>query len=85
MLIGKVVGNVWSTRKSDLLNGYKLMSVEILGEKSKKMIVIDVLSAGIGDRVIITQGSSARRMIGNDDIPVDACIVGIIDEECNID
>ena len=41
--------------------------------------------AGIGDRVIITLGSSARRMVGNDEVPVDAAIVGIVDEECEIE
>ena len=44
--------------------------------------MVDIISAGIGDRVIITLGSSARRMVGDDTIPVDAAIVGIIDEDC---
>ena len=39
----------------------------------------------IGDRVIVTTGSSARRMLGNDDIPVDAVVVGIIDEDCEFE
>lgn len=46
------------------------------------MIVVDTISAGIGDRVIVTTGSSARRMLGDDGIPVDAVVVGIIDEDC---
>jgi ethanolamine utilization protein EutN len=47
--------------------------------------VIDVISAGIGDRVIISTGSSARRMLGNDNIPCDAAVVGIIDEDCELE
>ena len=45
-------------------------------------ILASITSAGMGDRVIITLGSSARRMVGDDTIPVDAAIVGIIDEDC---
>ena len=45
-------------------------------------MVVDTISAGIGDRVIITTGSSARRMLKDDGIPVDAVVVGIIDEDC---
>ena len=46
------------------------------------MVVIDTIGAGIGDRVIVACGSSARRMLGNDEIPADAAVVGIIDEDC---
>ena len=61
---------------------------EIIGggtDSGKRIIVVDIISAGIGDRVIITTGSSARRMLGNDDVPVDAVVVGIIDEDCNFE
>jgi len=39
-----------------------------------------MIGAGIGERVLITQGSSARRMTGYENAPIDATIVGIIDE-----
>ena len=52
---------------------------------SVEAVVVDTISAGIGDRVIITMGSSARRMLGDDGIPVDAVVVGIIDEDCAFD
>lgn len=85
MITAKLIDNVWATRKAESLNGYKLMLAEVIGGTSQgqRMIVIDNISAGIGDRVIITQGSSARRMLGDDNIPVDAVVVGIIDEDCN--
>ena len=85
MLTAKLVDNIWSTRKSEALNGLKLMQAEIIGSGSdsgRRIIVVDIISAGIGDRVIVTTGSSARRMLGSDDIPVDAVVVGIIDEDC---
>lgn len=88
MLTARLVGHIWSTRKADNLSGFKLMQAEIIGggtEEGKKIIVVDNISAGIGDRVIITTGSSARRMLGDDDIPVDAVVVGIIDEDCDFE
>ncbi len=78
MLIGKVVNNVWATRKDDRLRGLKLMVVEIEGFENRTIVAADYIGAGEGDKVIITTGSSARRVFG-DDTPVDATIVGIID------
>ena len=54
-------------------------------ETGKKIIVVDIISAGIGDRVVVTTGSSARRMLGDDNMPVDAVVVGIIDEDCEFE
>lgn len=85
MITAKLIGNVWATRKAELLSGFKLMLAEEIGgiNEGRRLIVVDIISAGIGDRVIICTGSSARRMLGNDDIPVDAVVVGIIDEDCD--
>lgn len=88
MLTAELTGHIWSTRKAESLNGLKLMQAEIIGggsDSGKRIIVVDIISAGIGDRVIITTGSSARRMLGNDDVPVDAVVVGIIDEDCSFE
>ncbi len=85
MVTARLTGNIWATRKSDMLGGYKLLLAEIIGggiRQGERMIVIDTIGAGIGDRVLVTCGSSARRMLGNDDIPADAAVVGIIDEDC---
>lgn len=88
MLTAKLTGHIWSTRKAESLNGLKLMQAEIIGggsDDGKRIIVVDIISAGIGDRVIIATGSSARRMLGDDNVPVDAVVVGIIDEDCNFE
>ena len=85
MLTARLIDNVWATRKAESLNGLKFMLAEVIGGgpgEGKRLVVVDIISAGIGDRVIITLGSSARRMVGDDTIPVDAAIVGIIDEDC---
>jgi ethanolamine utilization protein EutN len=86
MIIAKLIGSVWATRKSDSLNGLKFMLAEVIGGTSagQRLIVVDTISAGIGDKVIVCTGSAARRMLGNDDIPVDAAVIGIIDDDCNI-
>ncbi|MBP9478040.1 MAG: EutN/CcmL family microcompartment protein [Sebaldella sp.] len=79
MLIGKVIGNVWATRKDPKLSGLKLMVVEIHDSNGAKSIVAaDYIGAGIGDSVIVVSGSSARHVF-EADTPVDATIVGIID------
>ncbi|QHI71555.1 EutN/CcmL family microcompartment protein [Aminipila terrae] len=85
MLTARLIDNVWATRKADSLNGLKFMLAEVIGGgcEGQRMVVVDIISAGIGDRVIVCQGSSARRMLGDDNIPVDAVVVGIIDEDCN--
>lgn len=84
MITAKLIGNIWSTRKIESLNGFKLMLAEEIGgnKEGERLVVIDTIGAGIGDRVIVTKGSSARRMLDNDNIPVDAVVIGIIDEDC---
>lgn len=87
MITAKLIDNIWATRKVDALSGYKLMMAELIdGTMSgRRIVVVDTISAGIGDRVIITTGSSARRMLEDDNIPVDAVVVGIIDEDCQFE
>lgn len=84
MITAKLIDNIWATRKAESLNGLKFMLAEVIGGTSEgeRMVVVDNISAGIGDRVIVCTGSSARRMLGDDDIPVDAVVIGIIDEDC---
>lgn len=84
MLTARVVGNVWATRKEPSLNGLKLLIVEPYdpntGAKSKTIVAADVVGAGVGELVLVVGGSSARKVLGKDNIAVDATIVGIIDE-----
>ncbi|HIT89041.1 MAG TPA: EutN/CcmL family microcompartment protein [Candidatus Merdenecus merdavium] len=83
MLIGKVVGSVVSTRKNDKLVGNKFMIIELsekMVEKSKQIIAIDNIGAGIGEYVLVATGSAARIGCGMEMAPVDAAVVGIIDD-----
>lgn len=86
MVAGKVVDTVWSTRKADSLVGLKFLMVSLLdgSEKGELIIAADTIGAGIGERVMICGGSSARKMLGYDEVPVDAVIIGIIDEDCKL-
>ena len=89
MIVAKLIGNVWATRKYEALEGMKFMLVEVLDKKKKKkrLVAVDTIGAGIGDRVLISQGSSARRILEQSDeqrIPIDAVIVAIIDDDCKI-
>jgi ethanolamine utilization protein EutN len=84
MIIGKVIGNVWATKKEESLNGLKLLIVKPLdyysGQEGSTLVAVDNVGAGKGDVVLVVKGSSARRALINQDAPIDATIVGIIDE-----
>lgn len=84
MIAAKVIDNIWSTRKANSLIGLKFMLVEVLGgiDAGRLMIAADTIGAGIGERVLVCTGSSSRKMLDGDNVPVDAVIVGIIDEDC---
>jgi len=83
MLAGKVVGSVVSTRKCQNLVGNKFMIVELAKQMdglSGRLIAIDNIGAGIGEYVLVATGSAARIGCGMETAPVDAAIVGIIDD-----
>lgn len=81
MIIGKVTGSIVSTRKQDNLIGSKFMVIEPLDRGyGAQMVAIDNIGAGIGEYVLVAQGSAARIGCGMADSPVDAAIVGIIDD-----
>lgn len=82
MKIGKVIGNLWATRKCEHLSGEKFLIVKILEQeeifKDELFVACDRIGAGNGDLVLLTEGSSARK-IGNDNLPIDCAVIGIID------
>ncbi len=80
MVIGKVTGSIFSTRKLDSLTGSKLMVVNIGKGKDDYVVAIDTLGAGIGEMVLVTMGDSARFACQNEKTPIDAVIVGIVDQ-----
>lgn len=81
MLICKVIGHVWATKKREQLDGLKLMVVQETDgpAKRKTYVAADVVGAGIGEQVLVVSGSTARALFDRDIVPVDMAIVGIID------
>lgn len=84
MIVAKVVGNIWATRKEESLSGMKLMIVQGLDAVTKEtrnsFVAVDQVGAGIGEMVIVSTGSSARLAKLGKHSPIDAVIVGIVDE-----
>ena len=84
MLKGKVVGTIVSTHKIDKLVGFKFLEVRLIENDivtDKYIVAVDrMVSAGIGETVLITTGSSARAAVGDQSSPVDAVIVGVVDK-----
>ncbi len=86
MQVAKVIGTIWATRKEEKLNGFKLLIVQPLNLRDDSnfkvpIIAADVIGAGVGETVIIVGGSSARSAAGDMSTPVDASVVGIVDDK----
>lgn len=84
MQIARVIGNVVATQKNEKLQGSKLMLVQPLTPDGKPkgavVLAIDVVHAGIGDRVLLVQdGKAAMQVLGRGLAGVDAAIVGFVD------
>ncbi|MEK5040147.1 EutN/CcmL family microcompartment protein [Sporosarcina sp. FSL K6-3457] len=83
MRLGKVIGNVWATRKEEGLQGVKLLIIQpedAYGNAVRThFVAADRLGAGIGDQVIVTSGGSSRYIDKDNPIPIDAVVIGIID------
>ena len=77
MLCGIVEGNLWATKKSPQLVGQTFLIVR-LAERDETLICADCVGAGTGELVLIATGSAARVAVGQD-VPIDAAVVGIID------
>lgn len=85
MIIARVIGTVVATRKHENLVGSKIQIVQPLDPRTEEpqggtLVAVDVVGAGVGERVFVVQGSGARLAVGDDKCPVDATIIGIIDE-----
>ena len=83
MLLGLVRGTVVASERSDELEGARYLLVEVCtigGEGTGSFIVVlDVLGAGEGEMVLVSQGSSARQTAVSKNRAVDAITVGIVD------
>lgn len=84
MYLARVVGDVVSSHRHQNLGGRKLLLVRRLdlrdNEEGNEVIALDVIGVGRGETVLIVQeGGAARALFGNDKIPVQAVVVGVVD------
>ncbi len=83
MFLGKVVGTVWSTKKTPDLEGVRFLIVhpyDLDKEPTRNIVVVaDRLGAGTGEMVLCAFGKAARSAIGNQDMAIEAAVVGIVD------
>lgn len=83
MFLGRVIGTLWATRKEPRLEGLKLQVVrELAADLSplqRFVIAADVVQAGVGDVVLVSQGSAARQSPTVEGKPIDALITAVVD------
>ena len=87
MFLGRVIGEVWATKKVQDLEGKRLLVVEPLDEtrdpaapKVTPVVAADPLGADVGERVVVAFGKAARVACGGDgDFAFEAAVVGIVD------
>ncbi|KAF1080033.1 MAG: hypothetical protein GQF41_3709 [Candidatus Rifleibacterium amylolyticum] len=84
MVIGKVVKKIVATVKNEAFAARPLMLVQPLTmqmqAKGSEVLCIDFIGADIGEVVMIMkEGSSVNDMLGTDEAPADAAIVGVVD------
>ena len=84
MLLAKVIGNVWSTKKKEEISALRLLFIQPLDRNLKPdghvVIAVDEVGAGFGEMVIVTQGAPAMQAFNKDKLlPIDAVVIGIVD------
>jgi microcompartment protein CcmK/EutM len=83
MFLGKVVGTVWSTKKTPDLEGVRFLIVHPIDldkEPTRNIVVVaDRLGAGVGEVVMCAYGKAARSAVGDQEMSIEAAVVGIVD------
>lgn len=87
MRLAKIMGSIVSTQKSASLLGKKLMVIKWVNsdgsisddKQTREEIAVDSVGAGIGELVLVSQGSSARKIFPEPNQAIDLAIVGIVD------
>lgn len=90
MFVAKVIGSIVATQKVASMTGHKLLLVEPyridpadrsrLVPTGRTFVTVDPLGAGVGQMVLLCQGSSARLTPETDKLPIDAVIIGLVDQ-----
>jgi ethanolamine utilization protein EutN len=85
MQIARVVGTVVSTQKHPKFEGAKLLLVQPVTlddqPRGPALLAVDSVGAGVHEKVLVViEGRAAGEALGRKAAPVDAAIIGIIDE-----
>ena len=85
MYLARVIGDVVSTHRHKYLGQKKLLLVRRLDlddrEEGGEVIALDVIGVGVGEKVLVVQeGNAARALFKDTKIPVQAVVVGVVDE-----
>jgi len=85
LILGKVVGQIYSTINHPFYDAKRLLIVVRLdpqGKLSKNyLIAVDSVDAGMGETVlVIDEGNSARQIVQNSTAPIRSIVIGIVDE-----
>lgn len=84
MNLGRVIGTVVATQKYEGLAGSKLLLVQPLDHALRKagdyLVAVDTVRAGYGELVYFVNSREAALALDPWFVPVDAAIVGIVDE-----
>ncbi|MFQ3670108.1 MAG: EutN/CcmL family microcompartment protein [Verrucomicrobiia bacterium] len=86
MRLAVIQGYVTSTTKHQSLTGWRLLIAQPIDRMGQgdgdPQVVLDQLGAGLHQRVIITSdGSEARRLVGDEQSPARWSVLGIVDPE----
>jgi len=79
MIKATVTGRIWSTKKVSEMPAGSILEVQIEGN-SATLLAFDPLGCGVGEKVIIATGSVAAAWFGGKSPPIDALIIGAIDD-----
>jgi ethanolamine utilization protein EutN len=83
VFVGKVVGTLWSTKKTTNIQSLRFLVIHPLNLKKEPgtdiVVAADVLGAGIGEYVMVAYGRAARLAVGNENCSIEAAVTGIID------
>jgi ethanolamine utilization protein EutN len=87
MYLGRVTGTVVATRKVDGMEGHKLLLVQPLDDELRQagplQVAVDTVQAGPEDLVVLVGSREAALALQPHFVPVDAAIVGIVDQVHN--
>lgn len=81
MLRATVTGSVWATRRVEKIPHGAFLEIEVEG--GGHLVAFDVLGSGAGERVLVATGSVASGWFGDEHPPIDALIIGSIDESAS--